>query len=417
LTAKSLIYEVALDVAPAVLGDFDAWLEVHVRQMLGMAGFLSADIVRQTAEDGRPRRIVQYRVRDEEALDTYLREDADRMRAEGVTRFGDAISANRRTYLARPGQEGRGQLVISDRTYERCLNCGAPLIDTFCSSCGQRNRRRLPTVLELIGELVGEVLEYDSRFWKTLWPLLRRPGFLTREFIEGRRVKFLPPVRMFLVLSIVFFGLSGLTEIDAESAEVRTDGDTVELIQDTDPPEAPAPDAWDVHAEGIPLLDDPETKDRLVRQLAKVQEDPVLLLQAMARELPTMMLAFLPVLALVLVLLYPLAGHRYVEHLIFSIHYHSFFFLQVIIVLIFGRIADSSEAFALPGTTVLQVLFGLSIAAAVIWTPIYLFRSLRTVYRQGRLMTTFKFLLLVVAYLLSLILTSLVTAVIAGLNL
>lgn len=417
MTAKSLIYEVALDVAPAVLSDFDNWLEAHVRQMLSMAGFLSADILRQEAEDGQPRRIVQYRVRDEEALETYLRDDAERMRADGSARFGDAISATRRTYLARPGQEGRGQLIIADHSYEHCLNCGAPLIDTFCSSCGQRNRRRLPTVLELVGELVGEVLEYDSRFWKTLWPLLRRPGFLTREFIEGRRVKFLPPVRMFLVLSIVFFGLSGLTEIDTDSTEVRTDGESVALVQDTDPPEAPAPDAWDVHAEGIPLLDDPEVKDRLVRQLAKAQEDPVVLLQAMARELPTMMLMFLPVLALVLQMLYPLAGHRYVEHLIFSIHFHSFFFLQIIIVMVLGRIADTAESFELPGLTLLQVLFGLAVAAAVIWTPTYLFRSLRTVYRQGRLMTTFKFLLLVVAYLLSLALTTLITAVIAGLSL
>jgi len=63
------------------------------------------------------------------------------------------------------------------------------------------------------------------------------------------------------------------------------------------------------------------------------------------------------------------------------------------------------------------VLFGISVAAVVIWTPIYLFRSLRSVYLQGRLMTTFKFLLLVISYLLSLALTTAVTAVIAGLSL
>jgi quinol monooxygenase YgiN len=416
LTAKSLIYEVSLEVDPAAVARFDPWLAQHVQEMLRIEGFLSADIQREEPEDARPRRVILYRMRDEQALETYLSDHADGMRQKGLAMFGDAFTASRRTYLVAPGPR-TGQLVIPDLGYDLCLNCEAPLLGSFCSACGQRNRRRLPRVLEMLGEVLGEVLEYDSRFWKTLWPLLRRPGHLTREFIDGRRVKFLPPVRMFLVLSIVFFALSGLTDADTDSVTVDGDGEDVELVQDSDPPDAPAPDEWVVDADGYPFLDDPELQDRLVRQLAKIQEEPGLLVVAMARELPTMMLVFLPVLALVLQLLYPIAGHRYVEHLIFSIHYHSFFFLQIILVMLLGRLSNFMQSTELTGAGLMEVAFGLSVAAVVIWTPIYLFRSLRRVYQQGRLMTTFKFLLLIVSYLVSLALTSLVTAVIAGLSL
>jgi quinol monooxygenase YgiN len=416
LAAKSLIYEVSLEVDPAALAQFDPWLEQHVQEMLRIEGFLSADIRREDEEGPRPTRVVQYRMRDEEALETYLSEHAEAMRQQGLERFGDSFSASRKTYLAKPGPSS-GQLVIPDLGYDLCLNCEAPLIGSFCSACGQRNRRRLPKVLELVGEMLGEVFEYDSRFWKTLWPLLRRPGHLTREYIDGRRVKYLPPVRMFLVLSIVFFGLSGLTDADTDSVTIDNDGEEIELVQDTDPPDAPAPNEWAVDAEGYPFLDDPELQDRLVRQVVKIQEEPGLLVVAMARELPTMMLVFLPVLAFVLQLLYPIAGHRYVEHLIFSIHYHSFFFLQIILVMLLGRIATGMEAMEITGAGLMEVVFGISVAVVVFWTPIYLFRSLRTVYLQGWIMTTFKFLLLIVSYLISLALTTLVTALIAGLSL
>lgn len=86
-----------------------------------------------------------------------------------------------------------------------CLNCGASLGGQYCGQCGQRARSRLISLWELTRDAFGDLFELDSRLWRTLIPLLARPGRLTRDYLEGRRARYMPPFRMYLVLSLVFF--------------------------------------------------------------------------------------------------------------------------------------------------------------------------------------------------------------------
>ena len=88
---------------------------------------------------------------------------------------------------------------------EVCLNCGTTLGGQYCGNCGQRATSRLISVWELLRDAFGDLLELDSRLWRTLIPLVTRPGQLTRDYLEGRRARFMPPFRMYLVLSILFF--------------------------------------------------------------------------------------------------------------------------------------------------------------------------------------------------------------------
>jgi len=89
--------------------------------------------------------------------------------------------------------------------HPNCLNCGAELRGQYCGTCGQRARNRLISLWELLTEAFGDLFELDSRLWRTLIPLLVRPGRLTRDYLEGRRARYMPPFRMYLVLSVVFF--------------------------------------------------------------------------------------------------------------------------------------------------------------------------------------------------------------------
>ncbi|HKJ20007.1 MAG TPA: DUF3667 domain-containing protein, partial [Woeseiaceae bacterium] len=89
--------------------------------------------------------------------------------------------------------------------YPDCLNCGTELRGQYCGHCGQRARSRLISLWELIQDAFGDLLELDSRLWRTVIPLLVRPGQLTRDYLEGRRARYMPPFRMYLVLSVVFF--------------------------------------------------------------------------------------------------------------------------------------------------------------------------------------------------------------------
>ena len=103
-----------------------------------------------------------------------------------------------------------------------CANCSAPLSGRYCSSCGQRHEPHIHSVAHFAAEGFESISHADSRLWHTLWYLLARPGFLTREFFAGRRMRYLPPFRLYLVISLVFFLVVGLPEGKA----IRLDGDT-----------------------------------------------------------------------------------------------------------------------------------------------------------------------------------------------
>ncbi|NBU25723.1 MAG: DUF3667 domain-containing protein, partial [Gammaproteobacteria bacterium] len=109
-----------------------------------------------------------------------------------------------------------------------CLNCGAGLLGPYCSLCGQKHEPHPPTVGHLLGETIETVTHADSRLWRTIGTLLARPGRLTREWLEGRRVRYLPPFRLYLIASVTCFLLLALLPAhDTPEATPRTDGKVV----------------------------------------------------------------------------------------------------------------------------------------------------------------------------------------------
>lgn len=90
-----------------------------------------------------------------------------------------------------------------------CANCGAAVSGEFCGRCGQRREHEMHSVLHFSREAFEDLTHADSRLWRTMIALLFKPGYLTREFIEGRRVRYLPPIRLYLVLSVLFFLVVG----------------------------------------------------------------------------------------------------------------------------------------------------------------------------------------------------------------
>lgn len=93
-----------------------------------------------------------------------------------------------------------------------CLNCGKPLAsdDNFCSYCGQKNVEKL-SFGSFLGQLVSGFFNYDSRFWTTFIPLLLKPGKVSKDFIEGKRKRYVNPFQMYLHVSILFFLIYGWT--------------------------------------------------------------------------------------------------------------------------------------------------------------------------------------------------------------
>jgi hypothetical protein len=83
--------------------------------------------------------------------------------------------------------------------------------ENFCSYCGQKNTTKQLSFGVFLNNLFEGLFSYDSRFWRTFIPLLLKPGKVSKEFIEGKRAKFVNPFQMYLNVSVVFFLLLGIT--------------------------------------------------------------------------------------------------------------------------------------------------------------------------------------------------------------
>jgi hypothetical protein len=443
---QTVIYEVNLEADATIEGPFDTWLRDHVADMLQLDGFLAAEVlVDGSAPPGRIRRSVHYRLSNQAALDDYLRTHALRMREKGVALFGDRFTAQRRTLAHR---------------------------EDFLR--GQRARVRVLSLTGLVRDLVGDLADWDSRIWRTLRPLAFKPGWLTREYLLGRRTRYTPPFRMYLILSVAFFLLTSLAGDPGSGIVLDVDGDGANLRIDDgdgatpaagepaapaapDPAAAPAPPpkldpgrqrVIDAIVSRVPeaeranvrgdlereigglgdedagrirqLVEDPcdeanfkvdvgplgeKFEPRLRDACRKIMADSQTFGRALYENIPKMMFIFLPLIAAVMYVLYLGSGRYYVEHLLFFVHYHAFFFLAGLVIVLLDRgavlFAGTAVAAALRGVE------GLLTAALVVYVPYYLYRAMRRVYGQGRVPTLLKYSLLGVGYVFFMALTAL----------
>ncbi|MFT3947359.1 MAG: DUF3667 domain-containing protein [Agriterribacter sp.] len=127
---------------------------------------------------------------------------------------------------------------FKERKEKNCLNCNAEVVGRFCQVCGQENTAPKESVWHLITHFFYDITHYDGKFFSTVKYLLLRPGFLTAEYIRGKRMTYLHPIRMYVFTSAFFFliffsftsphtnhtkaGLEGLREELATKQEQRT---------------------------------------------------------------------------------------------------------------------------------------------------------------------------------------------------
>lgn len=87
----------------------------------------------------------------------------------------------------------------------RCENCVAPLTNAYCAVCGQARRSPIGSTSAFLANSLEEIASLDSRLLRTLRTLFLRPGRLTREYLDGRRVRYTPPVQLYLIAAAAFF--------------------------------------------------------------------------------------------------------------------------------------------------------------------------------------------------------------------
>jgi hypothetical protein len=304
----------------------------------------------------------------------------------------------------------------------QCKNCGADVTGRYCGACGQHSDVSIPSLHKLLVEALGDLYNFDSRLWRSLGLLLFKPGRLTREYLEGRRARYVPPFRLYVVLSLLFFFLlavlpdfdDGETPVilrgaaEPETPPPATEDDAVALEPQGEPESTPfrfgiettddGEDGWSCMELGGMENWSPEIRARVERSCERITADNGSSFgRAIVENVPLMMFLFIPIVAAGMKVLYPLARRKYVEHLLFFLHFHALFFLIATLGLLVSFLAG-----LVPVLETLVVVLGV-----VGWgyLPIYLFLAMRHVYAQGRLATAFKYALLGGGYFFALLVT------------
>jgi len=361
-----------------------------------------------------------------------------------------------------------------------CLNCGHPLdiSDKFFPNCSQMNSIKKPSLKDFFDEFFSSLISYDSKLLKTLSTLLIKPGTISKDYINGKRVSYTNPFRFLLSLAIIYFLISSFNTdfttfdrfIEENKDEFIKDGE-VNLKYSDKPPidtsqfteeeldsinqglreklEFKGGPNYDVEQtlrvvdsldrlERVDSAKQKQNKDSLIladpigyfktitdndyltrvyhkqrffytlakergiyrfydlgdsipieetsenkiafntgQSMRKLSQQPGAFVQSIISRLPFLIFFFLPVFALAIWLMYVRKKFTYVDHLIFSFHNQSLLFILLIISFIIDSIFDvfSSPIFIL--------IFS-----------VYLYKSMRNFYRQGRFKTIVKYLLL-----------------------
>ena len=324
----------------------------------------------------------------------------------------------------------------------RCENCGAELQGHWCAQCGQPAIDYRRSFRHVIADLLDEFLNWDSKFFATIALLIFKPWRLTNEFLAGKRVRYANPLRLYLLASILFFfavnfGAKGI-HFDASKLGSKDRAELEADLKNTDlPPEAreklqallqessPSPTPSPVTSASSPPPS-AETEQQK-KQYGKIGERPFVAfddaksttpferwIEARAKEkmgehgtkmglfistlfsnLPYMMLCCIPLFAFVLKVLYVRRHIFYIDHLIYALHIHTFFYTAVMLIVLatigLNRFASGPIA-------------GSMIALLWIGFVTQIFLSIRYVYRQGWFISIFKFLFGGFVYLIVLVL-------------
>jgi len=248
------------------------------------------------------------------------------------------------------------------RKETNCLNCGTDVPGRYCTNCGQENVAPHENFGHLVKEFAADLVHYDSKTLLTFKYLFTKPGFITKEYIAGKRVKFVNPIRLYIFSSFVFFFL--YFALTAHNNDESLDKNTKEQVETARRKNkehfASLPDSikrgnlstgdW---FRRLNAIDSKEQYDSLQETLPETYRDNSIQ-RKMARyyfsanrdgegktqeeknhaqeelfqhNYPKMMFVLLPLFALYLRWMYDKKKWFYADHAIFSVHIHVFFFL------------------------------------------------------------------------------------------
>ncbi len=323
------------------------------------------------------------------------------------------------------------------RSEKICLNCGTETTGRYCPACGQENIEPKQTVWHLVTHFFSDITHFDGKFFVTVKDLFIKPGFLSEEYIQGRRISYLDPIRMYIFTSAIFFliffsminvknihfGSEAEKEIKPDTelhdllSKAKNAKDSADILKIQRVIEAIPKDfdsskthvntkfslnkseyasvaAYDSSEKALPAaLRDNWLKRRITLKTIELNDRYKNEKGNLIRELisnyihncPKVLFISLPLFALLLKLLYIRRKQFfYVDHGIFALHLYIFSFLILLILFGIGELRTDT------GWNWLNWITG----ALIIYMLIYYYKAMRRFYGQGRWKTVLKYILL-----------------------
>ncbi len=326
---------------------------------------------------------------------------------------------------------------LRERVDKNCLNCNTEVHGRYCHNCGQENTETKETVWHLISHFFKDITHFDGKFFSTLKYLIVKPGFVSNEYMIGRRASYVNPIRMYIFTSAIFFLIFfSVFKIDTKSiVTTEMDGKTYVEIEALDSLAFDAftknrnkedgkpaiamnrvefkqyfdssydqenfkitPEHYESKAQYDSLLQSGKKKHNwFERQLVyksieinkrfkdRRREIFSTFSSIMLHSLPQMLFILLPLFAGILKLLYiRRKNYYYVNHGIFSIHFYIFTFIGMLVIFSLSKL-NSSLHWGFIKFIEVMLSFGIFF---------YLYKAMRNFYKQRRAKTVFKFFML-----------------------
>ncbi len=294
------------------------------------------------------------------------------------------------------------------REDKTCLNCRHVVEKRYCPNCGQENSESRKTFYHLFTHFFEDLTHYENAFWKTIRNLLFRPASLTREYLSGKRMSYLAPVRLYIFISFLTFLLLGILPSAPSEKEEKTHNNIsiglekhspAELekiekkkknnrstigdymsVRELDSVEAAKPESERLSAplywmeKKLAYQNEHYTEEEFWKKFG----------ESILHNIPKALFLYMPFFAFFLWLFHGKKRWFYFDHGIFTLHYFSFMLLTFSIFLILNSISD----FLADDIATFISVFSAFLMMAF-WF-FYFFRSHRRFYGESRLVSRLK---------------------------
>jgi len=276
------------------------------------------------------------------------------------------------------------------RTSSDCLNCGTIVAGKFCQQCGQENIEVKESFIQIVYHFIEDITHFDGKLIKTLQYLITKPGFLTKEYVTGKRASYIHPIRMYLFISAIFFlfifsGEQKIVDVDTKqsnSSKIVFGDSTYGTIAAYDSAQSKLPkqkkDKW--------LTSKLIKQQILINNKYGNDQNKILdaVLENFKHNFSKILYLSLPIFAFFLWVLYKSnKSYYFADHMIFSIHLYCAYFIIIFIFTLLEIIVK----FFTPSTGILDFIYFVSLL-------FYFYKAVRNYYGQSRKKTLLKFFLI-----------------------